>query len=205
MTELDPAVQAAIERLRDLRCEWDGAVGGPTEDTMIELIGLLPPPTVQVTDEMVAEFYRTLWPNGTSIADPEHYRTEAERLANSRLCPAAWLPEALNEDEPPVVATQTPGTSPSAPYAIADRIAVDGMGFGWRVWDDQTWWSMIPTNPDNSPVPQPITWFVKAELVEELRKAQALWVQTHDTEPCMCAGDVALRAALQALDEWEPT
>jgi hypothetical protein len=48
---------------------------------------------------------------------------------------------------------------------MPDRIAVDANGYGWRVWDDQEHWSMVPTNPDNSPIPQPVTWFV------QLRKA----------------------------------
>lgn len=46
-------------------------------------------------------------------------------------------------------------------YAVPDRIAVDAKGFGWRVWDDSEIWSMVPVNPDNSPIPQPVTWFVR--------------------------------------------
>jgi hypothetical protein len=42
-----------------------------------------------------------------------------------------------------------------------DRIAIDADGFGWRVWDDQEHWSMVPTNPDNEPVPHPLTWYVR--------------------------------------------
>lgn len=49
--------------------------------------------------------------------------------------------------------------------SMPDRIAVDAKGYGWRVWDDEDHWSMVPTNPDNSPIPQPVTWFVKAELL----------------------------------------
>lgn len=37
-------------------------------------------------------------------------------------------------------------------------IAVDADGYCWRVFDDGTW-SMCPTNPDNSPVPTPVTFF----------------------------------------------
>lgn len=48
----------------------------------------------------------------------------------------------------------------SAPFALPDRIAIDAKGYGWRQWDDEEMWSMVPTNPDNSPIPQPVTWFV---------------------------------------------
>lgn len=43
-------------------------------------------------------------------------------------------------------------------HQLPDRIAIDANGFGWRVWDDGTW-SMVPTNPDNSPIPQPVTFY----------------------------------------------
>lgn len=45
-------------------------------------------------------------------------------------------------------------------FVMPDRIAVDAKGYGWRVWNDQEMWSMVPTNPDNSPIPQPVKWFV---------------------------------------------
>lgn len=48
------------------------------------------------------------------------------------------------------------------PAAVPDRIAIDAEGFGWRVWDDADHWSMVPTNPDNEPIPHPVTWFVNA-------------------------------------------
>lgn len=48
------------------------------------------------------------------------------------------------------------------PNAVPDRIAIDAHGYGWRVWDGEDHWSMVPQNPDNSPVPQPVTWFVPA-------------------------------------------
>jgi hypothetical protein len=54
-------------------------------------------------------------------------------------------------------------------FAIPDRIAVDAKGYGWRVWDGSDFWSMVPTNPDNSAIPQPVTWFVPEAEVERLR------------------------------------
>lgn len=60
-------------------------------------------------------------------------------------------------------------------FSIPDRIAVDAQGFGWRVWDYVDHWSMVPTNPDNEPIPEPLTWFVRlpdpefvASVVERL-------------------------------------
>lgn len=52
------------------------------------------------------------------------------------------------------------------PVSLPDRIAIDAHGFGWRVWDsdgdNDEMWSMVPQNPDNTPIPQPVTWFVPA-------------------------------------------
>ena len=39
-------------------------------------------------------------------------------------------------------------------------LAVDAKGYCWRVFDDGTW-SMCATNPDNEPVPQPVTFYVR--------------------------------------------
>jgi hypothetical protein len=38
------------------------------------------------------------------------------------------------------------------------RLAVDAKGYVWRVYNDGHW-SMAPSNPDNSPVPEPITYY----------------------------------------------
>lgn len=46
---------------------------------------------------------------------------------------------------------------------LPDRIAVDAMGFAWRVWDDTEFWSMARINSDNSPIPGPVTWYVPVE------------------------------------------
>jgi hypothetical protein len=37
------------------------------------------------------------------------------------------------------------------------RLAVDANGYVWRVYDE--FWSMCPVNPDNSPVPEPVTFY----------------------------------------------
>lgn len=60
------------------------------------------------------------------------------------------------------------------PFAMPDRIAVDAKGYGWRVWNDEDGWSMVPTNPDNSPIPQPVTWFYKAEWIDKVLELASL-------------------------------
>ncbi len=52
------------------------------------------------------------------------------------------------------------------PFAMPDRIAVDAQGYGWRVWDGEDNWSMVPVNPDNTPIPQPVTYFERADKHE---------------------------------------
>lgn len=47
---------------------------------------------------------------------------------------------------------------------LPHRIAVDAKGYVWRAYrdpfyDDQLYWSMAPVNPDNSPVPHPVTFY----------------------------------------------
>lgn len=54
------------------------------------------------------------------------------------------------------------------PFAVPDRIAIDANGYGWRVWDNEEYWSMVPTNPDNGPIPQPVTWFVTAAQFSDI-------------------------------------
>jgi hypothetical protein len=48
------------------------------------------------------------------------------------------------------------------------RIAVDAKGYVWRVYGKDAgvlagYWSMAPVNPDNSPVPQPVVYYVPEE------------------------------------------
>lgn len=38
-------------------------------------------------------------------------------------------------------------------------IAVDAKGYVWRAYTDEKYWSMAPVNPDNSPIPEPITYY----------------------------------------------
>lgn len=43
------------------------------------------------------------------------------------------------------------------------KLAVDANGFVWRVYDGG-YWSMAPINPDNTPVPGPITFYEPVEI-----------------------------------------
>lgn len=38
------------------------------------------------------------------------------------------------------------------------KLAVDADGYVWWVNSDDTW-SMVRTNPDNSPIPHPVTYY----------------------------------------------
>lgn len=51
------------------------------------------------------------------------------------------------------------------------RIAVDAKGYVWRAYGDDAgtlagYWSMTPVNPDNSPIPRPVTYYVPEERAE---------------------------------------
>lgn len=59
-------------------------------------------------------------------------------------------------------------------FAVADQIAVDAKGYCWRTWHDNDHWSMCPVNPDNSPIPHPVTWFIPQAEVDRLRAELAL-------------------------------
>ena len=38
-------------------------------------------------------------------------------------------------------------------------VGIDANGYWWRVWPENPYWSMVPVNPDNSPIPTPVTFF----------------------------------------------
>lgn len=106
MTALTPEVQAVIEDV----LAWHQPKGPPWKDcfscgrrypcpTRTRLSALLPPPKprVEVTDEMVVDFIEALFGPGEN-PNPDVWRHEANRLANSPLCPAAWLPEPPQDE-----------------------------------------------------------------------------------------------------------
>lgn len=60
-------------------------------------------------------------------------------------------------------------------YLVPPLLAVDADGYCWRVFEDG--WSMAPNNPDNEPIPQPVTFYVPfdgGELDEAMAAAAAL-------------------------------
>lgn len=80
-----------------------------------------------------------------------------------------WLADNFKEN--PMAETD------SQPFTIPDRIAIDAKGYGWRVWEGEDHWSMVPTNPDNSPIPEPVAWFVpKANF---MKVADLKWCVRH--------------------------
>jgi len=73
-------------------------------------------------------------------------------------------------------------------------------GFGWRVWNDEDYWSMVPTNPDNSPIPQPVTWFIPAELLGEVVD----WLGVPDWSGPQMPEALARRIAVALTDRGAP-
>lgn len=49
---------------------------------------------------------------------------------------------------------------------LPDVVAIDANGYWWRVWGEDPMWSMVPTNPDNSPIPEPVTYYRLVPLTE---------------------------------------
>ena len=44
--------------------------------------------------------------------------------------------------------------------SLPDHIIIDAKGYWWRQWESEPeFWSMVPVNPDNSPIPYPISWY----------------------------------------------
>lgn len=56
---------------------------------------------------------------------------------------------------------------------IPPRLAIDANGYAWRVCGEH--WSMARINPDNSPVPHPVTYYAP---IQEATEAGAQVVTT---------------------------
>ncbi|MGH7486717.1 MAG: hypothetical protein ACREMY_14120, partial [bacterium] len=50
---------------------------------------------------------------------------------------------------------------------LPEKLAIDGRGFVWRVFAEH--WSMAPSNPDNEPIPEPITYYLPEDRDAEER------------------------------------
>lgn len=63
------------------------------------------------------------------------------------------------------------------------KILVDAAGFVWRQWDGEDYLSGCPFNPDNEPLPEPITAYVPesdlARLRDGLRRIAELRLDEH--------------------------
>lgn len=115
----------------------------------------------QITDETVwAQAQVTMmraWEDFRVLArggDPDEERARRHEAHSHVEVPHVVLPVGESSD------VALDAAEAQTPFTMPDRIAIDARGYGWRVWDDQAEWSMVPTNPDNSPVPEPVTWFV---------------------------------------------
>lgn len=63
--------------------------------------------------------------------------------------------------------TEQPEQDGTKIYPMPDRIAIDAKGYWWRCWDTAPeFWSMVPTNSDNTPIPEPIKFFSLTPLSE---------------------------------------
>lgn len=45
-------------------------------------------------------------------------------------------------------------------------LAIDAKGYWWRCWGEDPMWSMVPTNPDNSPIPKPVKFYRLVEITD---------------------------------------
>lgn len=112
------------------------------------------------------------------------------------------MPDPTDSGEHGVVSERLSGGTPKA---VPDRIAIDANGFGWRVWNDAEHWSMVPTNPDNSPIPQPVTWFVNAAtrpLAEIERRLQERLSMAREVLDREGHGDVAALVPIEEVLLW---
>lgn len=65
-----------------------------------------------------------------------------------------------------MTAPQQPGERHRETAAeVPPRLAVDADGYVWRVYGDH--WSMARTNPDNSRVPHPVTYYAPIQGATE--------------------------------------
>lgn len=72
---------------------------------------------------------------------------------------------------PTVGGFESSSTSSAGRDTHPPKMAVDADGYCWRVYP--THWSMCPVNPDNEPVPDPVTFYVPEPEIESLFSALA--------------------------------
>jgi hypothetical protein len=59
---------------------------------------------------------------------------------------------------------------------LPERLAVDADGYCWRVFKDGSkgLWSMARINPDNSPIPEPVTFYARSDVRPRVRASNAM-------------------------------
>lgn len=95
--------------------------------------------------------------------------TEREEAVSERIAAElGWDGATTALERAGTTASQSSSVVPRAPTGATPgfdmkppRIAVDGLGYYWRVYP--THWSMCPVNPDNNPIPEPVTYYERIE------------------------------------------
>jgi hypothetical protein len=65
-------------------------------------------------------------------------------------------------------------------------IAVDAKGYVWRAYYDDGTWSMAPVNPDNSPIPEPVTYYAPVTHKTRIELATSGNLETTWRWVCIC-------------------
>jgi hypothetical protein len=149
---LKPIVADALHSVRfahDDSGNVYGHVGDLVEQIATQLAARVPLAESRTIDAALARARTNLSFFASVIKSGESWTLACENEMEQTF---AALDEARVSVPPPAPAEE--------PFAIPDRVAFDARGFGWRVWNDQEAWSMVPTTDDNLPIPEPITWFV---------------------------------------------
>lgn len=169
---LTPEAQAAIEQvLALLGSGYSYAIDNAR--TILSALLLPPEPNIEVTDEMAIELWSILEPEDQAPFWIDDAREHSKRLANSPLCPAAWLP-APPEDERTI-------------EVAGPKLARMVMGWDGPMWRYRNPWSAWQQG--EPPIKPP-----EDERVKELREAAAVYLDPG-------ARGNRLRAALQAFEK----
>lgn len=71
---------------------------------------------------------------------------------------------------------------------VPPMLAVDAAGYVWRVYPDH--WSMAPSNPDNEPVPGPVTYYAPTDAPTDEQGTSGVEVAvTHSSHVVIDLGD----------------
>jgi hypothetical protein len=171
-------VQAAEATIRQLQSEASPVMASVVQELLDHLpaglVGEQPTP-----DDDLAARLRSLCADYTyDGADPN--KTGRHGLTDAGLKHTVPIYELLDVlsaagstvPTPDDAATEFDGSWFDSPH----RVAVDAKGYVWRVYPEGVipgaygeCWSMAPTNPDNSPVPEPVIYYVPERQYQAAR------------------------------------